>query len=164
MMALKHVHKFFDPSLRRGGAWFLLPWNMSWPLWLISNKQNEVRLWDFQLPLGSFSVGMFALGTQPPCCEEAQATWRGPINSQHQLPDMWVRLQTSGAKTGHPPPLFPAPIPAPQNPWAKEVIVSCQHVLGNNTFQLGWKREDSLDQTFNLFSNNSFFNFSMRYV
>ena len=45
-----------------------------------------MRLCDFQLPLGSFSVGMLALGTQPLRCEEAQATERGPHGEERKPP------------------------------------------------------------------------------
>lgn len=55
---------------------------------------------------GSFhimSLGIFTLGAQPPCCEEAQTTWRGHMevfqpmdlteataNSRGHLLDMWA--------------------------------------------------------------------------
>ena len=108
---------------------------------------------------------MFALGTQPPCCKEAQATCRGPVSSQHQLPDMWVknfqlRLQTSGASLHCTLPQFLLHRIHKQ----KKSFFQATMFWGNDTFQLRWKREDGLDQTFNLFSNNSFLNFSMRYV
>ena len=63
----------------------------------MTSKAGSQRM--TQLPPGSPSLGALILGTRPPCCEEAQATWRGhmfdvpapaelPAKSQHELSDV----------------------------------------------------------------------------
>lgn len=59
-----------------------------------------------RLPHGSFSLWMLAHGIQPPCCKEAQATWRGhttalqpttPADSPDRPADMRVSWPAEGS-------------------------------------------------------------------
>ena len=68
---------------------------------MLCDFQGYVKKKATELPCGYLFLGMLALGTQPQCCEETQATWRGHVqvsqqtapakvsaNSLHQSPDM----------------------------------------------------------------------------
>lgn len=61
-----------------------------------------------QLLPGPPSLGALIFGTWPPCCKEAQATWRGrmfdvpapaelPAKSQHEPLDMWAKESVDGS-------------------------------------------------------------------
>lgn len=61
-----------------------------------------------QLLPGPPSLGALIFGTRPPCCKEAQATWRGrmfdvpapaelPAKSQHEPLDMWAKETVDGS-------------------------------------------------------------------
>ena len=70
---------------------------MSWPQWLTSNKWTEVM--SVSLPVSSwlFSCWDASLETQPPCCEEAQLTWRGPASVHVERPTWEARSGGSQA-------------------------------------------------------------------
>ena len=104
-VATSTSHFLQDPwtyDLAKRWSLFPLPFGSGQLLWIKRGRwccvMSKARSWSVFV-LFPFFLGLFLLGTQPPCCKEAQwATWR---ESKHKEPQLWAPQDVKSRHSGH---------------------------------------------------------------